>query len=484
MLTFRGFSFSRHAKVTKAHPDGIPGYIHRTGRPWSALLATVDSIIMVLSYWGAVNMVGFSMRQHDLVAMLVIGMVAYPGRLPYRRFNRSINLYLIMNWLLAVAFLAAVGALLRSFFPTAEPLIDWSVLLVWAPLSLAALLALHLLTPLAAPYMRRFYGKGKALIVGTNESALRLGQLIERGEIEGQQLIGFIDDRSHERLRVATPEHVLGPFSELGAIAKREGVDTIYLGMPMTSHARLQNLLEQLRDTTVSVYFVPDISISDVIQGSVTVLGGVPMLAVCETPFMGSIGMAKRFLDLAICVAILPVVLPVLGVIALLIKVSSPGPVIFKQRRFGLGGEEITMLKFRTMKVMEDGQNTYTQVTRADDRVTPLGRILRKTSLDELPQLLNVLGGSMSLVGPRPHALAVNEQFRQLIPGYMVRHKVKPGITGWAQVNGCRGGDDLESMRKRTAFDLEYLRSWTSALDLVILWKTALMLIRGDKNAF
>jgi putative colanic acid biosynthesis UDP-glucose lipid carrier transferase len=208
------------------------------------------------------------------------------------------------------------------------------------------------------------------------------------------------------------------------------------------------------------------------------------MLAICESPFLGSIGMAKRFLDLAISVAILPVLLPLLGIIALLIKLTSPGPAIFKQRRYGLGGEEITVLKFRTMKVMEDGNNTYKQVTRADDRVTPLGRVLRKTSLDELPQLLNVLGGSMSLVGPRPHALAVNEQFRQVIPGYMVRHKVKPGITGWAQVNGCRGGDDLESMKRRTAYDLEYLRSWTLALDLVVIWKTAVMLVRGDKNAY
>ena len=484
MLTFRGVSFPRHDKVMKSYLDGIPAYIHRTGRPWSTLLSTIDSIVMVLCYWVAVNVADLGMRQSDLVAMLVIGMATYPGRLPYHRFNRDINLYLFMSWLMAVAFLAAVGVLLRGFFPAAEPLIDWDVLAVWAPLSLAALVTLHLLTPLAAPYMRGFYGRGKALIVGTNESALWLGQLMGKGEIEGQRLLGFIDDRSHDRLQITAPDRVLGTFSELGAIAKREGVDTIYLGMPMTTQARLQNLLEQLRDTTVSVYFVPDITISDVIQGRVTVLGGVPMLAICETPFIGRIGMAKRLLDLVLCVAMLPVLLPVLGIIALLIKITSPGPAIFKQRRFGLGGEEITMLKFRTMKVMEDGQSTYKQVTRADDRVTPIGRILRKTSLDELPQLLNVLGGSMSLVGPRPHALAVNEQFRQLIPGYMVRHKVKPGITGWAQVNGCRGGDDLESMRKRTSFDLEYLRSWTAVLDLVILWKTAVMMIKGDKNAF
>ncbi len=173
-----------------------------------------------------------------------------------------------------------------------------------------------------------------------------------------------------------------------------------------------------------------------------------------------------------------------MAVIAVAIRLTSPGPAIFKQRRYGLDGKEILVWKFRTMRCAEDGDKTYRQVTRDDDRVTPLGRILRKTSLDEFPQLLNVLTGSMSLVGPRPHALAVNEQYRKLIPGYMVRHKVKPGITGWAQVNGYRGGDDLESMRNRTAYDLAYLRSWSLSLDVLILLRTAKMLIFGDSKAF
>jgi putative colanic acid biosysnthesis UDP-glucose lipid carrier transferase len=166
------------------------------------------------------------------------------------------------------------------------------------------------------------------------------------------------------------------------------------------------------------------------------------------------------------------------------VRATSPGPAIFKQRRYGLDGKEIVIWKFRTMSTLEDGQSTYRQVTRKDERVTPLGRFLRRTSLDELPQVLNVLAGSMSLVGPRPHALAVNEQYRKMIPGYMVRHKVRPGITGWAQVNGCRGGDDLDSMRKRTEYDLAYLRSWSISLDLLIVMKTVKMLIMGDERAY
>ncbi len=165
------------------------------------------------------------------------------------------------------------------------------------------------------------------------------------------------------------------------------------------------------------------------------------------------------------------------------VRRSGPGPVIFRQRRYGLDGKEIVVYKFRSMTVTEDGDHTYTQVIRNDSRVTAFGAFIRKTSLDELPQLFNVLEGSMSLVGPRPHAVAVNEQYRRLISGYMVRHKVKPGITGWAQVNGFRGGDDLESMQRRVAADLEYLRNWSLGLDIAILLRT-LTLVWADRRAF
>jgi putative colanic acid biosynthesis UDP-glucose lipid carrier transferase len=165
------------------------------------------------------------------------------------------------------------------------------------------------------------------------------------------------------------------------------------------------------------------------------------------------------------------------------VQLTTPGGVIFTQRRYGLDGREILVYKFRSMTVSEDGDHTYTQVIRNDSRVTPFGSFIRKTSIDELPQLFNVLEGSMSLVGPRPHAIAVNEQYRKLISGYMVRHKVKPGITGWAQVNGARGGDDLPSMTRRVELDLEYLRNWSLGLDIAILLKTATLLF-GDRRAY
>jgi len=246
---------------------------------------------------------------------------------------------------------------------------------------------------------------------------------------------------------------------------------------------RVMDLLEDLRDTTASIYFVPDVFVMDLIQARTTELSGVPVVAMCETPFQGPSGLLKRSMDLALSLLALILLSPFLLLVAVLVKLSSPGPVIFRQRRYGLDGRIIDVYKFRTMTVTEDGP-VVQQVTRDDDRVTPIGRLLRRYSIDELPQLLNVVWGDMSLVGPRPHAVAHNELYRRLIKGYMVRHKVPPGITGLAQVNGCRGETSrLEDMQRRIEYDLEYLRHWSPTLDLRILFQTLLQVI-GDRKAY
>jgi putative colanic acid biosynthesis UDP-glucose lipid carrier transferase len=208
------------------------------------------------------------------------------------------------------------------------------------------------------------------------------------------------------------------------------------------------------------------------------------VVAVCESPFYGVSGLVKRLEDLVLGALVLVLVSPLLVITAIGVKLTSPGPVIFKQRRYGLDGKEILVYKFRTMRVMEDGA-TVAQATRRDPRVTPFGAFLRRTSLDELPQFVNVLQGRMSVVGPRPHAVAHNETYRKVIKGYMVRHKVKPGITGLAQVNGYRGEiDNLEMMEKRVEYDIEYLRHWTLRLDLAIIVRTVLIVVKGDRHAF
>ena len=203
----------------------------------------------------------------------------------------------------------------------------------------------------------------------------------------------------------------------------------------------------------------------------------------CETPFYGFRGVVKRLTDTALAMLILIPALPVMMICAILIKMTSPGTVLFKQRRHGLDGHEIVVYKFRTMTVSEDGDD-FVQATKNDARITPIGNILRRYSLDELPQLFNVLQGRMSLVGPRPHPVALNDQYRKVISGYMVRHKVLPGLTGLAQVNGCRGETaELEEMQARIDYDLDYLRNWTPFLDIRILFQTVLKAF-GDGKAY
>jgi len=207
-------------------------------------------------------------------------------------------------------------------------------------------------------------------------------------------------------------------------------------------------------------------------------IGGIPVVAACETPFYGLNGLIKRASDIALASGILALVLPLMACIAIGIKLSSPGPVLFRQRRYGLDGKEIVVYKFRTMTVLEDG-NVIKQATRNDHRVTRFGAFLRQFSLDELPQFINVLQGRMSVVGPRPHAVAHNEMYRKLIRGYMIRHKVKPGITGLAQVSGLRGETDtLDKMKARIECDLAYLRNWSLQLDLQIVLKTILVVLK------
>jgi putative colanic acid biosynthesis UDP-glucose lipid carrier transferase len=246
---------------------------------------------------------------------------------------------------------------------------------------------------------------------------------------------------------------------------------------------RVLKLVRELRDTTASIYLVPNTLPFDAIQARVGQIGGIPMLAVLETPFYGVNAVLKRATDLAVAGAALALLWPLMLAIAAGVKLGSPGPALFRQRRYGLDGEEFLVFKFRTMTVCEDGARIE-QARRSDARITRFGALLRRYSLDELPQLLNVLEGSMSMVGPRPHAVAHNEQYRRLIQGYMIRHKVKPGITGWAQVNGLRGETrSVERMRRRIEYDLDYLRNWSPALDFLILVRTAFVVLK-DPNAY
>jgi putative colanic acid biosynthesis UDP-glucose lipid carrier transferase len=324
-----------------------------------------------------------------------------------------------------------------------------------------------------------------AVIVGVGNLGMQLRDKMDNDLELGLQFKGFFDDRDLSRttLEGHNSLQLMGRIHELSDYVRNNGIDIIYIALPMTSQPRVLDLLDSLKDTTVSIYFVPDIFVFDLIQARIDDVGGIPVVAVCETPFSGFNGLVKRASDIVLSLIILVLISPLILAVALGVKLTSKGPILFKQRRYGLDAEEILVYKFRSMTVEENG-DTVTQATKNDVRITPFGRFIRKTSLDELPQFINVLQGRMSIVGPRPHAVAHNEMYRKVIKGYMIRHKVKPGITGWAQVNGLRGETDtVDKMEARIEYDLDYLRSWSLGFDLKIIVRTVLLVFK-DRNAY
>jgi putative colanic acid biosysnthesis UDP-glucose lipid carrier transferase len=317
------------------------------------------------------------------------------------------------------------------------------------------------------------------IIIGANNAGFELFRRLPQNGF-----LGFFDFRSPDRVaEVIDPEKLVGHCRDVAEFVRSHGVTKIYIALPLANVPRIGEIVRELRDTTASIYFVPDIFAFDLIQGRLVDIDGMPVLAVCDTPFYGMDAVLKRATDIVFGSLALLIAAPPMLFIAAAIKLTSPGPVLFRQRRYGLNGEEILVYKFRSMTVCEDGP-VIAQATKQDQRVTPLGRILRKTSLDELPQLFNVLQGKMSVVGPRPHAIAHNEMYRKLISGYMIRHKVRPGITGLAQVSGLRGETEtVDKMRDRVKYDLQYLSHWSPWLDFKIILKTLGVLWR-DRNAY
>jgi putative colanic acid biosysnthesis UDP-glucose lipid carrier transferase len=384
----------------------------------------------------------------------------------------------IFRWFLILALLLAIAYVTKSQLQ-AYPR---RVFLTWAVTTPVALIVTTLvMQELMRRILMNAFDARHAVFAGYNTSSLELARRLAKNPGMRLEVAGFFDDRSSDRLGMEPDSRLVGSLADLGPYVKEHKTDVIFIALPIRHVKRVMNLLDDLRDTTASIYYVPDIFVFDLVQARSGELHGIPVVAMCETPFYGYRGVAKRLTDIVLSTIILLLLLPLLILIIAMVKFTSPGPVIFKQRRYGLDGREIAVYKFRTMKVTEDGAQIR-QATKTDDRITRVGAILRRSSLDELPQLINVLQGRMSLVGPRPHAVAHNEEYRKLIKGYMVRHKVLPGITGLAQVNGCRGETlQLEQMQARVNYDLDYLRHWTPMLDIKIILLTAVKVFRDDK---
>jgi putative colanic acid biosynthesis UDP-glucose lipid carrier transferase len=375
------------------------------------------------------------------------------------------------TWGVTVVALIVLGFLTRYTETFAR-----SVLLAWIILTPTLIALLRMVARLTQRgLLRRGIGIRRVAIAGMNQLGRQVADNIESDAGLGLKLLGFYDDRGRHRdeeTPAPAAEAISGDLDALVDRAKNGQLDIVLVTLPMRAESRIKYVLDRLSDSTVSVYIVPDFFVFELLHSRWTSVGGLPAVSVFENPLYGVDGVVKRCVDVALATAGLGIAAIPMTVIAIAIKLTSAGPVFFRQRRYGLDGREIKVWKFRSMRTCDDGA-VVRQATKGDQRVTPLGRILRRTSLDELPQLFNVLDGSMSLVGPRPHATAHNEQFRGLIHGYMLRHKVKPGITGLAQVSGCRGETDtIEKMERRIEWDHRYIRNWSIWLDLKILVKT------------
>ncbi|SEA33943.1 undecaprenyl-phosphate glucose phosphotransferase [Microbulbifer marinus] len=315
-----------------------------------------------------------------------------------------------------------------------------------------------------------------AAIIGVTDAGLRLAHNFAAEPQLGIRVKGFYRvpgaDDGGQSLMSWGPFNLLGDVDDALRAAKAGEVDLLYIALPMREEERIVEILQAFADTTATVHLLTDLFVNNLLHARWHQVGSSSLLSVYDTPIEGLNSWLKRLEDLVLSSVILTLISPLMLVIALAIKLTSPGPVIFKQHRYGLDGRPIKVWKFRSMTAQDNG-STVVQASRNDARITPIGRFLRKTSLDELPQFINVLQGRMSIVGPRPHAVAHNEEYRSLVDGYMLRHKVKPGITGWAQVNGWRGETDtVEKMSRRVEHDLHYIRHWSLWLDLRIVLMT------------
>ncbi len=448
-----------------------------------SVLSLVESIltptVLVLTLWA----VAYHYEGEPLPAYLMLSVLVFAITFPSRsQLNGSVlgaAADIAINWAWISALLALTG-----FATGYHREFSHKALLTWFFIAPAAEFTATLLLRKIAPRLLDMQGpKQRAIIVGMNEQGLALAEKINNSKYLQIALCGFVDSRSLGRLSALPQQALLGRLDDIANVVRNYRIQLIYLSLPMASQPRILHVLDELKDTTSSIYFVPDMFVTDLIQGKTASVQGMPVISVCETPFKGLDGIIKRISDVAFSLLILTLILPLLLVLSCAVKWTSTGPVIFKQRRYGLDGEEIVVYKFRSMSVTEDG-SSIAQATKNDPRITPLGAFLRKTSLDELPQFINVLQGRMSIVGPRPHAVAHNELYRKLIKGYMVRHKVKPGITGWAQVNGFRGETDtLQKMQGRIDYDLDYLRNWSLRLDTRIILKTVRLVLK-DQTAY
>lgn len=431
------------------------------------LLIFLGYLAIVTSYVGSIDL------YHLLIVTVGVTGYSFMSEIVgvYSSRNKSTKqrfVPIIFAWIFSVAALVSVALVFKQSSKLLEtPVAIW---FVYVPVALT--LYRFLYATLSSNLGEKSY-KQKSIIIGSTPAGLSLAEEIQSNRELGLKLVGIFDDRSADRISTGTDKFpLLGSINDALKMAKERDFRHVYVALPMHASERIKQIIQHFSDSTARVYIVPDFFTYDLIQSRWRNVGNIPTLSIHDTPFYGLSTVFKRIEDIVLSSIILLLISPILLAVAIGVKLSSKGPVIFKQDRYGVDGKKIKVWKFRSMSTQDNGSDVK-QATKNDPRVTKFGAFIRRTSLDELPQFYNVLQGKMSIVGPRPHAVAHNEQYRTIVERYMLRHKVKPGITGWAQINGYRGETDtLDKMEKRVEYDLWYIRNWSLFLDIKIVFLT------------
>ncbi len=433
-------------------------------------LSMLSSMIVLaaLAQWRN-GEIGAQYRMLAIISALIMFAV-YEWRGVFRRFDGDSELRLGRAWLLVVML-----ALSAMFFAKASSDFSRSVIFGWIGFGyLVQLIGCELSFRLSHLLKVSYRQPIRAVVVGSTRIAEHLIESINKNAWVPDHVIGVVDDVRQEKLGDV---ETIGTFKELPALIKKYQVNRVYIALPMSCAQIIEQLYRDVAQTSIDVIWVPDIFNMSLLNHSVRELNGLPLITLSESPMMSETQLlCKTVMDKTIAILALIALSPLMAVIAVLIWKSSPGPILFKQQRHGWDGRIIDVLKFRSMYLHDDTH--VQQASRNDSRITPIGRFIRRTSIDELPQLFNVLMGTMSLVGPRPHAIAHNGFYSQYIHSYMMRHRIKPGMTGLAQINGLRGETEtLNKMLKRVEYDIEYINCWSIFLDIRILLKTPFSLL-------
>jgi len=471
---------------TKTNRSRSAGIIQSHKSSFSTLYRLVDLVAITLIYFLILFWRQVYIEPASLV-LLFVGMIGFnvtaEGLDLYRSW-RTQSITILIKYTTFAWTLTGIVIITFAYFSPSLAAYGEMTILMWLLATYPALAAWRIVFR-ELLFVLRKQGRNSryAAIIGATPSGYNLSQQIIDNEHLGIRLKGTFDDREATRLPPEFQSQVVGTVDDALRAANKGEIDFIYIAMPMSAEGRIMDILNRCSDTTCNVYIIPNFFIYNLLNARWQTVGSVQTLSVFDTPFQGANNVLKRSEDLIIgCCILVLIALPML-LIAIGIKASSKGPILFKQIRYGLDGRQIKIYKFRSMFTQENEEGVK-QVTINDKRVTPFGAFLRRRSLDELPQFFNVLQGRMSIVGPRPHAVAHNEEYRKLIEGYMLRHKVKPGITGWAQINGFRGETEtVNKMVKRVEYDLEYIHRWSVWLDIKIIITT---IFKGfvDKNAY